>query len=77
LPERALPQLGEARRKRTLPNRRADSAMMIGNEPEDAVDYVVIVPGLVSTADARGLVHGDNLGGNNRCELAHFKLLDR
>jgi hypothetical protein len=51
--------------------------MMIGNEPEDAVDDVVIVPGLVDTANARGLVHGDNLGGKNRCELSHFKLLDR
>jgi hypothetical protein len=51
--------------------------MMIGNEPEDAIDDVVIVPGLVGTANARGLVHGDNLGGNNCRELAHFKLLDR
>jgi hypothetical protein len=51
--------------------------MMVGNEPENAVDDVVVVPGLISTANARGLVRRDNLGGNNRRELAHFKLLDR
>ena len=77
LPERALPQLGETRRKRALPDCRADGTMMVGNEPENAVDDVVIVPGLVGSANARGLVHGDNLGGKNRRELAHVKLLDR
>jgi hypothetical protein len=51
--------------------------MMVGNEPENAVDDVVIIPGLVGAANARGLVHGDNMGGKNCCELAHFKLLDQ
>jgi hypothetical protein len=51
--------------------------MMIGNEPQNAVDNIVIVPGLVGTANARGLVHGDNLGSKNRRELAHGKLLER
>src|SRR5688500_6621550 len=50
--------------------------MMVGNEPENAVDDVVIVPRLISTANARGLVHGNYLSGKNCCELAHLKLLD-
>jgi hypothetical protein len=37
--------------------------MMVGNESENAIDDVLVVPGLVGTADARGFVHGDNLGG--------------
>jgi len=50
--------------------------MMVGDESENAIDDVLIVPGFVGTADARGLVHVDNLGGKNGRELAHFKLLD-
>jgi hypothetical protein len=72
-----LPQFGETRRKRALPDRRADGTMMVGNEPENAVDDIVIIPALVGAANARGLVHRDNMGGKNCCELAHFKLLDR
>ena len=50
---------------------------MVGNESENAIDNILIVPRLVSTANPRGLIRGDGLGGKNRRELAHFKLLDR
>jgi hypothetical protein len=49
---------------------------MVSNESENAIDDVLIVPRLVSTANPRGLIRGDGLGGKNRRELRHVKLLD-